>query len=198
MKPITIALLAGAGLLLLTGCEEEKYSLKFSHYIHVTDNEMDCDECHGELGTPSFKVLSHESCTDCHDAHSLGLKVQGNLLCLHCHEAQRYDTVDHHHHPVQRPVCHDWLEAVEVHGAVRLGKPFGYRVASLDFERPRWVLYPDRVRHHPNHLSIPLSEIVLHVATSQLTGDTLIASSTYCVSVATSGNGLASIGNRST
>ena len=40
------------------------------------------------------------TCTDCHDAHSLRLKAEGNLLCAQCHEAQRYDTVDHHRHPI--------------------------------------------------------------------------------------------------
>ena len=40
------------------------------------------------------------TCTDCHDAHSLRLKAEGNLLCAQCHQAQRYDTVDHHRHPI--------------------------------------------------------------------------------------------------
>jgi predicted CXXCH cytochrome family protein len=37
-------------------------------------------------------------CTDCHDAHSLQLKEDGNALCLQCHQADAYDTYDHHFH----------------------------------------------------------------------------------------------------
>ena len=55
-------------LVLLAGCkEEEKYQLRFSHYLHVTENEMGCDECHGEPGQPSFNVITHATCLDCHD-----------------------------------------------------------------------------------------------------------------------------------
>jgi tetratricopeptide (TPR) repeat protein len=37
-------------------------------------------------------------CTDCHDAHSLRLRFQGNELCAQCHAADTYDTYDHHFH----------------------------------------------------------------------------------------------------
>ncbi len=48
-------------------------------------------------------------CTDCHDAHSLRLKADGNALCTQCHAPagnprfptlakKDYDTSDHHHH----------------------------------------------------------------------------------------------------
>ena len=52
-------------------------------------------------------------CTDCHDAHSLGLKREGNDLCTHCHQQQKparefeglklanYDSPSHHFHPTQ-------------------------------------------------------------------------------------------------
>jgi predicted CXXCH cytochrome family protein len=53
-------------------------------------------------------------CTDCHDAHSLGLKAAGNALCLQCHTAagnprfatlakKNYDTPEHHHHAAGTP-----------------------------------------------------------------------------------------------
>jgi len=55
-------------LVLLVGCkEEEKYQLRFSHYLHVTENEMGCDECHGEPGQPDFSTITHQTCLDCHD-----------------------------------------------------------------------------------------------------------------------------------
>jgi len=37
-------------------------------------------------------------CSDCHDSHSLKLVREGNDLCLQCHEAQVYDSRDHHFH----------------------------------------------------------------------------------------------------
>ena len=37
-------------------------------------------------------------CDDCHDVHSLELHQQGNDLCLQCHQADAYDSFDHHFH----------------------------------------------------------------------------------------------------
>ena len=37
-------------------------------------------------------------CVDCHDAHSLKLKRDGNALCLNCHDAS-FSRVEHHFHP---------------------------------------------------------------------------------------------------
>ncbi|HXX83648.1 MAG TPA: cytochrome c3 family protein [Casimicrobiaceae bacterium] len=48
-------------------------------------------------------------CTDCHDAHNLHLKAEGNALCTQCHRSEGnerfpslkkadYDTPAHHHH----------------------------------------------------------------------------------------------------
>jgi hypothetical protein len=38
------------------------------------------------------------TCRDCHDSHSLKLHADGNALCLQCHQAEVYDTRDHHFH----------------------------------------------------------------------------------------------------
>lgn len=38
------------------------------------------------------------TCTDCHDAHSLDLRAEGNAVCASCHLAERYDGPQHHHH----------------------------------------------------------------------------------------------------
>lgn len=38
------------------------------------------------------------TCTDCHDAHSLKLKFDGNKLCAQCHVPEKYDTPKHHFH----------------------------------------------------------------------------------------------------
>jgi len=37
-------------------------------------------------------------CSNCHDAHRLKLVKEGNALCLQCHEAEVYDSYDHHFH----------------------------------------------------------------------------------------------------
>jgi predicted CXXCH cytochrome family protein len=37
-------------------------------------------------------------CTDCHDAHTLKLRKEGNGVCLQCHQARTYDSARHHFH----------------------------------------------------------------------------------------------------
>ncbi len=37
-------------------------------------------------------------CTDCHDAHTLKLRKDGNGVCLQCHAANAYDDARHHFH----------------------------------------------------------------------------------------------------
>ncbi len=37
-------------------------------------------------------------CSDCHDAHTLKLKLNGNKLCLQCHVPENYDSKNHHFH----------------------------------------------------------------------------------------------------
>jgi tetratricopeptide (TPR) repeat protein len=39
-------------------------------------------------------------CSNCHEPHSLELRAPGNGVCAQCHSPQRFDTPDHHHHPV--------------------------------------------------------------------------------------------------
>lgn len=38
-------------------------------------------------------------CTDCHNPHSMKLKLPGNSLCLQCHQGD-YNTPAHHFHPI--------------------------------------------------------------------------------------------------
>jgi len=65
LKPIVHGILAVAVVAMMAGCKEEEYELRFSHYLHVEDNGMDCSDCHGEPG--EFKPVSHAACIDCHD-----------------------------------------------------------------------------------------------------------------------------------
>jgi predicted CXXCH cytochrome family protein len=37
-------------------------------------------------------------CTDCHDAHTLRLRKEGNGVCLQCHAGNAYDDARHHFH----------------------------------------------------------------------------------------------------
>ena len=38
------------------------------------------------------------TCNDCHDAHSLRVRGDGNAVCASCHAPSRFDTADHHFH----------------------------------------------------------------------------------------------------
>jgi len=38
------------------------------------------------------------TCSDCHEPHSLALRVPGNGVCLQCHQAVKYDQSSHHFH----------------------------------------------------------------------------------------------------
>ncbi|WP_226996523.1 multiheme c-type cytochrome [Thalassotalea crassostreae] len=38
------------------------------------------------------------NCIDCHDSHTMKIKVQGNGLCLQCHASEVFDQPKHHNH----------------------------------------------------------------------------------------------------
>ncbi len=41
------------------------------------------------------------TCSDCHEPHSLALRAPGNQLCAMCHVPTKFDTPDHHFHPIE-------------------------------------------------------------------------------------------------
>ena len=43
------------------------------------------------------------TCSDCHEPHSLKLRAPGNGVCLQCHAARKYDSVQHHFHQAGSP-----------------------------------------------------------------------------------------------
>lgn len=43
------------------------------------------------------------TCLDCHQAHTLGLKAEGNALCLRCHDNERFSPRQHTHHLANSP-----------------------------------------------------------------------------------------------
>ena len=53
------------------------------------------------LGSFLSSKMYHKgvACTDCHDNHSMKLKLDGNALCTQCHEP-KYDSKAHHFHEV--------------------------------------------------------------------------------------------------
>lgn len=46
--------------------------------------------------------MYHEgvTCSDCHNPHSLALRLPGDQVCAQCHASNDYATPDHHFHPV--------------------------------------------------------------------------------------------------
>jgi predicted CXXCH cytochrome family protein len=47
----------------------------------------------------SKMFASGVNCLDCHDSHTMKLKVPGNGLCLQCHAADTFNVTSHSHHP---------------------------------------------------------------------------------------------------
>ena len=41
------------------------------------------------------------TCSDCHSPHTQQLRAQGNALCLSCHSADKFESEQHHFHPLQ-------------------------------------------------------------------------------------------------
>ncbi|WP_240920029.1 multiheme c-type cytochrome [Paraglaciecola sp. 20A4] len=41
------------------------------------------------------------TCSNCHNAHTGKVKIQGNGLCLQCHQADTFNSPEHHHHTPQ-------------------------------------------------------------------------------------------------
>lgn len=47
-------------------------------------------------------------CSDCHEPHSGKVRAEGNSLCVSCHDAERFDSLQHSHHQGQNaPACVD-------------------------------------------------------------------------------------------
>ncbi len=58
-------------------------------------------------------------CSDCHDPHSLRLRATDNSLCGVCHLPERFDTPEHHHHPVSSAGGEPGSRCVDCHMPAR-------------------------------------------------------------------------------
>jgi len=94
----------------------------FDHYVPTTLDEglyhadgqiLDEVYVYGSF-TQSRMYVAGVRCSDCHDPHSAGLRLEGDALCMQCHgggEAKRfrgmptggYDEPAHHHHAPGEP-----------------------------------------------------------------------------------------------
>jgi predicted CXXCH cytochrome family protein len=81
-------------------------------------------------------------CSDCHDVHSLQLVREGNQLCLQCHQAEAYDSYDHHfHQKVYEGQPSDGALCVKCHMPERPYMVIDYRADhSLRVPRPDLTL----------------------------------------------------------
>ncbi|GAA4238722.1 tetratricopeptide repeat protein [Postechiella marina] len=64
---------------------------------HADGQILDEDYVYGSF-VQSKMYHNNVTCTNCHDAHSLKLKFDGNNLCTQCHVSETYNTPSHHFH----------------------------------------------------------------------------------------------------
>ena len=78
------------------------------------------------------------SCRDCHNVHSLELKLEGNRLCHQCHVPDVFDTPQHHHHQsVQDGVPNAGSKCVNCHMPEQAYMVIDYRADhSMRVPRP--------------------------------------------------------------
>lgn len=71
--------------------------------MYYADGQMD-DEVY-VYGSFIQSKMYHAgvTCSDCHEPHSLALRMPGNGVCVQCHQATRYDRKSHHFHQVGSP-----------------------------------------------------------------------------------------------
>tara|TARA_R110002050_G_scaffold195593_2_gene330462 strand:+ start:99 stop:2198 length:2100 start_codon:yes stop_codon:yes gene_type:complete len=66
--------------------------------FYEADGQIDQEDFVYGSFLSSRMYRNHVACNNCHNVHSGEVKMQGNALCLQCHEPQKYDTEMHHHH----------------------------------------------------------------------------------------------------
>lgn len=70
-----------------------------SDFYHLDGQILEEDYVYGSFLQSKMHAQGIK-CSDCHNAHSLELKFEGNKLCLQCHVPAKYDSKNHHFHEV--------------------------------------------------------------------------------------------------
>jgi len=90
--------------------------------VYFPDGQiMDEDYVYGSF-IQSKMYANGVRCTNCHNAHSLELKLIGNALCTQCHVSTKYDDPSHHFHTVNS----EGAECINCHmdGRVYMGNDY--------------------------------------------------------------------------
>jgi len=66
---------------------------------HADGQILDEDYVYGSF-VQSKMYHNGVSCKDCHNVHSTKTKLQGNQLCLQCHDGAKFNQKSHHKHPL--------------------------------------------------------------------------------------------------
>ena len=78
---------------------EDQYMIQnlTTNYYHGDGQINEEDYVYGSF-MQSKMFTEGVKCNDCHNAHSLKLKFDGNKLCLQCHVPNKYESEDHYFH----------------------------------------------------------------------------------------------------
>ena len=79
--------------------ETHRVSLLDEGVYHADGQTMDVEEVY-EYGSflQSKMYQAGVTCSDCHEPHSLKLRLQGNAICTQCHLPAKYEAPEHHFH----------------------------------------------------------------------------------------------------
>ncbi len=102
-----------------------------SEYYHADGQIKEEDYVFGSF--VQSKMYSNKvKCSDCHNVHSMRLKLEGNALCMQCHKP-KYDSEVHHFHEVDT----ESAQCISCHmtGSVYMGNDFR-RDHSFRIPRP--------------------------------------------------------------
>jgi len=82
--------------------ETHRVSLLDEGVYHADGQTMDVEEVY-EYGSflQSKMYQAGVMCSDCHEPHSLKLRLPGNAICTQCHLPTKYDVPEHHFHKTE-------------------------------------------------------------------------------------------------
>lgn len=82
--------------------ETHRVALLDEGVYHADGQTMEVEEVY-EYGSFLQSKMYHAgvTCSDCHEPHSLKLRLSGNAICTQCHLPNKYDTPEHHFHTAE-------------------------------------------------------------------------------------------------